>query len=551
MVAPDAQDPQLILVVAEADLVSDFQQHFTARGMTIRYAEDPTAAREVVATQRARLVVIPVEGACLALLQAWEEGEAPADLVIGLVEHLSEASAAPKSVTRTARKGQPKEIVSLAELLLRSSPAIQKPPAAAAVDAGVAVDAGAAVDAGEAVDAGGAESIWNKPGGILKHLDAEKLVADEKPVADADADADEEADVDEGDFGPDPSRVSDIRSLGVAVRMAKAVRADEDAKAAPLPALSLKLSHDGEDGDDDEGEEDKPAGITDAMALLPQARAAESEDESIARLSAERAAQSVDERQAVRDPTAPALAPEPEVVFRKSRKGLILVIVAVLVLAGGGLAAYLLLRPKPKPESKPRGQGPAAAQASKTTKPPRFKRGVHEDHFAGTIAQLPAAVTALDVDVSDEFLNRSVPELNPYMELALRRLSRRKRRKTLMDQGTKLLGWERYPEARRFLKQAVELKDGPKARAALSRAYQGLGRNWAAIVHLHQAIKKDQKNDAYHMRLGLLYLKEDKKKKGCEALNHAARLNKSHGALVDKHCGKGNRRRRRRARRRR
>ena len=122
MVATDDLDPQVILIVAQADLVSDFQQHFSARGVTIRFAEDPGAAREAVAEQRPRLVVIPVEGVCRLLLEAWQEGGgAPADQVLGLVEDLSDASAAPKSVTRTARIGQPKEVVSLAVLMLLTS----------------------------------------------------------------------------------------------------------------------------------------------------------------------------------------------------------------------------------------------------------------------------------------------------------------------------------------------------------------------------------------------------------------------------------------------
>ncbi len=252
----------------------------------------------------------------------------------------------------------------------------------------------------------------------------------------------------------------------------------------------------------------------------------------------------------VRDPTAPMKVYE-ALVVHKSRKGLILMVVAVVVLVAGGLAAYLLLRSKPKAGAGAGAGGGSAAQAGKIAKTQRPKRGLHEDHFAGTIAQLPQTVTALDVDVSDEFLNRSVPELDPYMELALKRLSSRKRRKTLMDRGLKLLGWERYPEARRFLKRAVGIKDGPVARAALSRAYEGLGRFWMAIAQLRRALKRDPKNDAYHMRLGLLYFREDKKKKGCKELKRAAKLNKSHQGLVVKHCGKGKKRRRRRRRRRR
>ena len=48
MVAPDDSDPQVILVVEEADLVSDFQQHFASRGVTVRFAEDPGAARQAI-----------------------------------------------------------------------------------------------------------------------------------------------------------------------------------------------------------------------------------------------------------------------------------------------------------------------------------------------------------------------------------------------------------------------------------------------------------------------------------------------------------------------
>ena len=507
----------VILVVAEADLVSDFQQHFASRGVTIRFAEDPSATREAVAAQRPRLVVLPVEGACQVLLEAWEQGETPADQVLGLVAQHSDASSVPKSVTRTARRGETQEIVSLADLMLRSIPAQKKPAAAAKEPAAAAKEPAA--------------SIWNKPGGILKNLDADKLV---------DEDGKEE---EEGDLDFDPSRVSDIRSLGVAVRMAKAVKSS-DSGPLPGPAPSLSLSHSGEQ--DDEDEQGKPAGITDAMSLLPQARAAESEEETIARLAAERASQPVEAMPVARDPTLPPIASETEVVFRKSRKGLIITIVVVLVLAGGGVGAYLFLRPKPK-----KSKSGAAAPVAKVKKPASVKRGLHEDHFAGTIAQLPKTVTALDVDLSDEFLNRSVPELNPYMELALKRLSRSKRRKTLMERGMKLLGWERYPEARRFLKQAVELKDGPKARAGLSRAYEGLGRNWAAIVHLRHALKRDKKNDSYNSRLGLLYLRENKKKKGCMFLKRAAKLKKSHGGLLEKHCGKGKSKKRRRRRRRR
>jgi len=512
METPDDQDPQVILVVAEADLVSDLQQHFASRGVTIRFAEDPGAAREAIAVLPPRLVVLPMEGACQVLLEAWDAGTAPVELVIGLVAQPSDGSRTPKCVTRTARRGEAQEIVSLAELLLRGGPASAKPEAAAVVGAPAK------------------ESIWNRPGGILKNLAAEKLLE-----AEADAAAEE------ADF--DASRVSDIRSLGVAVRMAKAARGGAGAKPSPAPGLSLRLSHGAEE--EDAEERGKPAGITDAMSLLPQARAAESEEETIARLAAERAAKPVEGRPAVLEPILPSVVVEPEPVFKKSRKGLILVVTAVLVLAGGGVAAYLLLWPKPTRKS----AGAAPVTRKKTADRP--KRGLHEDHFAGTIAQLPGTVTALDVDVSDEFLNRSVPELDPYMELALRRLSRKKRRKTLLDRGLKLLGWERYPEARRFLKQAVELRDGPEARAGLSRAYEGLGRNWAAIAHLRQAAKRAPMNDSYQVRLGLLYLKENKKKPGCKALQRAAKLNKSHKGLVQKHCGKGKKRRRSRRRRRR
>jgi len=515
MVATDDLDPQVILVVGEADLVSDFQQHFAARGLTVRFAEDPGAARAAVSEQRPRLVVIPVDGACKLLLEAWEEGGgAPADVVIGLVESLSDADAVPKSVTRTARKGQPRETVSLAELLLRSTPVPEAKPEPEPEP----------------------ESIWDKPGGILKNLNPEQLKVED--------------DEDEEQFGADPSRVSDIRSLGIAVRMAKATKAYSEPESSSSADLSLKLSRSGEDGDGG-GEPEKPAGITDAMALLPQARAAETEEETIVRLSAERAAETPLGPLEARDPTAAMKVYETKVVVRKSRKGLILVVTAVLVLVGGGVAAYLLLRPKPTPRPKVGAGGPSAAQSGKNAKPERTKRGVYEDHFAGTIAQLPKTVTALDLDVSDEFLNRSVPELDPYMELALKRLSRSKRRKTLMERGTKLLGWERYPEARRFLKQAVDLKDGPVARAALSRAYEGLGRYWAAIVHLRRATKRDRKNAGYQARLGLLYLREDKKKPGCKALRRAVKLNKKHEGLVAKHCGKGKKKKRRRRRRRR
>ena len=488
-----------ILIVGEDALCSDFQQHFAGRGVTIQFAGDTPSAITRCVSQPPRLLVLPVAGLGEEFLSVWSRPRAPAAAILGLVESLGDP--VPEGYTRTARRGQPKEIVSLSELMLRSLPVT--PPAS-----------GGAKPAPPA-----SLSIWNRPGGILAN------------VPEPDQDQDEEAVEEESD----PARLHDLRSLGVALRMARTL---QDSGPTPHPVEgssgSLKLSHAG-GGSLEPGPTDSK--VSDAMADLPKPRAAQDTMQRLKAISEEEV------------PSAPTATPEEVkkkqkaegtqlLIKSKSRRGVVVGAVILVVLTGAGVAGWVAWSSYAEKKRQAAAGGTPSDRVLYPVVGGDSKRGTLMDPITGTIAVLPQGVSPVDVDVRDKALNRSVPELDPYLDKTLRRLSKRKQRETLMAWGERHLKSERYPEARRYLNRAMKLRDGARVRALLSRVHQGLGRTPVAIHHLKFAIRKEKMNGAYRAQLGQLYLEAGKRKKACKAFKAAAKRDPQYKKQVQQQCGK-------------
>lgn len=536
----DTESRPVVLVVGAEAVFQSLQSELAPERCELAKADHPAQARIVAGSRRPAVVVLaladggakaapslrevlPAESAILGL-QAADDSEA-ADGVGGPVA----APPPPAGVDRLAPAGDLASVRAAVQLLLTEREQGQAPPS---------LGGGGGPDGGASEDRGGGEG------------------SEAEAVADAVADADEEEEPD-----VDPSRAAAIRELGVAIRMERSLAGrSAGVGATKSKGPGLRLSHGGEAPSGDRGEDRTGAGVTDALSDLPDPGSALSAEEWQARVQAQRDAeamraalaqikqsQSDQAQQSQQEQEEKSVTEEMEALNQAERRRIsrrrwmILGAVGVAMLVAAGVAWYIFEAHQSRRREaiaelhKYRGKvDPTLAEQAQRAR----KRGVLVDPLAGLVARIPEGVRSADVDQSDEFLNRSVPELDRWFERALERLPKRQAREQLVLRAAPLVKFGQHKRAQRYLMRALKIGDGVRARVLLAQTFENQKQPKGAIYHLRRAVKLAPKRADLRARLGLQYLAAKRTRKACRALRAAARQDDAHAALVSKHCGR-------------
>lgn len=348
---------------------------------------------------------------------------------------------------------------------------------------------------------------------------------------------------DEPEADIDPARAAEIRDLGVAIRMHRTVSGGGVAAVSgPSPGISLQQS----DNEDPSLVDISVGSIADAMSSLPDPSQAVTRTERLMALTEERQAELEQRAQAAALARAQAdsARPEPAEVPSSTpplrrRRGLAVGLgLLVVLLLGGGVGGYLVW--KHRADSRARALRPPPPEELDEALLERAeavrKRGTLVDPYAGLVAHVAAGVRPGDVDVSDEQLHRSVPELDRWFESALLRLSASKAREQLLARAEPLVRFDDLRRAERYIQRAIKLRDGADARQLLSEVFEKRGQIAQAQRELRWALKLAPRRRELRVRLGQLYLKEGKTREGCAELRRAGARDPKGRDLLRESC---------------
>ncbi len=510
----ESKEAKQVVLVVEAEAVQkDLESQLDGTRYEVLLAAHPAQARILAGSKQPSVVVIDTPGGSAIQARSLQTVLPSWCFILGLVGDRDDPDP-PEGLHRVARLKDRIGILAAVEVLLEES--------AKACETGARLPSFSAIGA--------------KP--------------TEPDSADPGLDADASAEPDAGEADVDPSRAAAIRELGMAIRMERSISGGKNAlsgvEAASEAAPSISLGH-GDRIDPSQVDIGVGGSVDDALSSLPDPSKAVSVEEHRAQLQAERdaAAQraALAQIRAQKDPTQELDDLDLGMEVKKSRKGLILAILAgVVMLAGAGVGVHYYR------------QLAARRKAEAARKPKYYEKyddllrnrarhaaghGTLVDPFAGTLAQVPESVRPTDVDEKDEYLNRSVPELDRWFELALKRLSARRAREQLVLRAGPLVKFGQFKRAQRYLYRALKIKDGVDARDLMAQIFEKQDKHGSAIYHLKAAVRLKPRRADLRVRLAQQYLAQKKVKQACAQLKRAARRDKQYRATYEKHCKGG------------